>query len=615
MRVPGLLACVACACAACGGDDGARLRLAPTNAGPCGHPDDARTILVTPLGDFLAGRRAIEVGAAVTLADLPATTRSLAVEILGSGGELVAIGRTAPLVLDALADGDTIPIAMAPPDGMCPAGLLGQPRDRARIARVGDGVLIVGGAATASAELYDPATETAVAVMLPPGFTGPSAVVGAALAALPDGRAVLIGGPRPGFAIYEPGRGFTAATLLTEVRAHHVALALDDRRVLVAGGCGVVSDDGACEPGNARLDARIVDLITGELAFGPTLTQARLDGVGAIEVEPGPRRTALLTGGVDAAGVAVTSAERLALDGGSGATIAGAGAALARLDSGVYLTAFGPDGAPRGGGAILPLGGATAHATPTPPARGGAVLVTQDDGLVLALGGGAPLRYRPSQDDWQLLDDPGGAIAGAPAALRWDDGTVLVFGGRDGGGAPTASVWRFRPRLLGPFASALAVVPADGTADPPLTPLDPSAVDRSDGWRLGGAAPSWAIVGGPTGGLLRAELALDVPASGFVLLSSFVDPANFDRMAIVPGQGVALEEIRGGVATTRCSGGAVAPPAGVTAVQLELASTTLRVAVGGVVVLSCSQDDRVRGAVGIGSLGGAVAIESITIGR
>jgi len=613
VRVSGLLACVACAIAACG-EDGARLRLAPTNPGPCGHPDDARTILVTPLGDFLVGRRAIELGSAVELAALPAATRSLAVEILGPGGEVVAIGRTAPFVLDALADGDVIPIAMAAPDGICPAGVLGAARDRARIARVGDGVLVVGGAATASAERYDPQTETSTPVELPPGFGGLGGVVGASLTALPDGRAALIGGARPGFAIYEPGRGFTVATLLTEVRSHHVALALDATHVLVAAGCGIVDDDGACAAGDARRNARIVDLATGAIGAGPTLTIARLDGAGVLEVAADGRRTAVLTGGVDVSGAPVTSAERLSLDGGAPTVIIDAGSAIARLDSGAFVTAFGPVDRARAGGAVIVPGLATARATPMIAARAGAVLVTQDDGLVIGLGDGAPVRYRPSQHDWQPVADPGVAIAGSPAALRWDDGTVLVFGGRDAGGAPSAAVWRFRPRLLGPFTGALALVPGDPSTDAPLAPLDPASVDRNGGWRVGGSAPSWAIVGGPTAGLLRAELALVVPPTGVAILTSFVDPGDHDRIAIIPGQTVALEEVRAGVPTVRCRGNA-APPAGSFAVQVELAATTLRVVAGGTVVLSCSQDDRVRGALGVASLGAPVAIESITIGR
>lgn len=614
MRRPGLLACVlaGAACAACGGD-GARLRLAPTNAGPCGHPDDARTILVTPLGDFLAGRRAIEVGGAVELADLPAATRSLAIEILGAGGEVRAIGRTAPLVLDALADGDVIPIAMAPPDGMCPAGALLAPRDGARIARVGDGVLVVGGG-DASAELYDPATETSVAVPLPVGFTVPGALVGAALTALPDGRAVLIGGPRPGLAIYQPGAGFTMATLLTEVRAHHVALALDDRHVLVAGGCGVVSEAGACEAGNARLDARVLDLDSTEfLEPRIPLTVARLDGTGALELGPDGTRAVLLTGGVDAAGLAVADGERISLDGGAAVVLPGTGAALARLDSGATLTAFGPASAPGAAAAVVVPGGATPRATSTIAARAGGVLVTQDDGMVIGLGGGPPIRYRPSQHDWQLVDGDELPIAGAPAALRWDDGSVLVFGGRDGGG-PSAGVVRFRPRLLGPFTGSLAVVPRDGGSDPPLTPLDPAAVDRADGWKLGGPAPSWAIVGGPTGGPLHVDLVVDVPAAGLGLLTGFVDPAQHDRITLVPGQAARLERIRAGAVASQCTGSAV-PAAGRVAVAVDNGAATLRVTVGGVAVLACPQVEHARGAIGVAALGAQVAIESIAIGR
>ncbi|MEZ4401870.1 MAG: hypothetical protein R3B06_17710 [Kofleriaceae bacterium] len=599
---------------ACGGD-GPALRLVPVNAGPCGRPDDARALLVTPLGDFVGQRQVIELGAPVALAALPADTRALAVEVLGPGGELAAIGRTGPFTLGDLVDGDELRVAMAPPDGACPAGALTTPRDGARAVRVGDGVLVVGGAATAAAELYDPTREQTTALTLPPAFVGPTSLVGAGVAALGDGRAVVIGGVRPGFTIYTPGDGFGPATLITETRAHHVALALDERRVLVAAGCGVVDEQGACEAGNLRRDSRVVDLVTGDVTAGPALGVARLDGTGALELAPDGRRFVVLVGGVDGTGAAVTEAERLDLAGGPPTVIAGAGAALAPLDGGALLTAFAPPGtAATATAAVIVPGQGAARPAPALQARATPVLVTQDDGAVLALGGGAPLRYRPSRDDWSVLPALATPIGGAPAALRWDDGSVLVFGGTDGAAQPTAMVQRFRPRLLGPDTGTVTVVPGDGASDPPLTPLDPAAVDRAGGWQLAGGAPSWAIVGGPRAGLARLEASVTVPATGLVVVTGFVDAADHDDVVLVPGEVATIERVRGGAAEVVCRG-AVVPAAGPAAVLVELGASTVRVVIAGATVASCALDDRRRGGLGIGSRGLPVVIGSIAISR
>ena len=599
--------------AACG-DDGPRLRLAPIHAGDCGRPAGGRTLLVTPLGDFVGERQAIPLDRVTTLPNLPDGTRGLAVEVLDASARALAIGRTAPLELDALADGDTIPIAMVPPDGLCPAGALTEPRDRAAAVRVGDGVLIVGGSATASAERYDPATETTIALTLPPAFTGPLGVIGAGVAALPDGRAVVIGGVRPGFTIYTPAEGFGAATLLAETRAHHVTLALDERRVLLAAGCSLVDDAGACDGANLRRDTRVVDLITGEVTAGPPLAIARRDGVGALELGVDGRRFVVLTGGTDAAGLALTTGERIALDGGAPIALPGTGAALARLDSGATITAFAPPGTTAATtAAVIVPDGATPRSLPAPMPRLGAVLVTQDDGEVLALGGGLPLRYQPSQHRWDTLRDPGVAIAGAPAALRWDDGTVLVFGGRDGAGA-TAAVWRFRPRLLGPLTGAIDVVPGDSSSEPPLAPLDPAAIERSDGWTLPAGAASWAIVGGPTAGTARLDLALTVPAAGVDVLTGWQDAADHDRLVLVPGQAAQLDRVRGGARTTLCRGATV-PAAGDQSIVIELATSSVRVVVAAAVVLTCAVDDRRRGQVGVAARGAPVTVASIAVSR
>jgi hypothetical protein len=109
----GCLALVAC------GDDGPRLHLAPVHSPACGAVAGARTLLVTPLGDFVGERLSVPLDGPFTLPTLPADTRGLR----GRGdrrqrrGQL-AIGRTAPLALGELGRRRRrSAIAMAPPDG------------------------------------------------------------------------------------------------------------------------------------------------------------------------------------------------------------------------------------------------------------------------------------------------------------------------------------------------------------------------------------------------------------------------------------------------------------------------------------------------------------------
>src|SRR5688572_14309511 len=145
--------------AACGSDT--RLRLVPLDpvGSGCGRPADATTLRVSALGDFASSTRTIALGDAVDLASLPGDTRQLAVEVLGAGGAVLAIGKTATFELAALGDGDQIPVAMAPPDGMCPVSALAVAQIAPTLVRVGDGVLVLGGRDDAGpvidAEWYD----------------------------------------------------------------------------------------------------------------------------------------------------------------------------------------------------------------------------------------------------------------------------------------------------------------------------------------------------------------------------------------------------------------------------------------------------------------------------
>ncbi len=606
--------------AACGGD-APGVRLVPVGDGPCGRPAGARSLLVTPLGDFPSQRRSVALGAPVSFADLPADTRQLAVEVLGDGAEVLAQGKTAPFVLGALDDGDTLTVAMAPPDSFCPGPPLLEARDRPLVAAAGGGVLIAGGhgpAPLASAEWLDPAGASRV-VELPPGFAGPLGLAGSSLVPLADGTVALVGGPSPGFAVYDPASGtFGDAQLVNQVRAHAAAVALDDGRIMLLGGCGTLDPDGSCEAGGVRSDSRFLDLATGAITVGPDLIAERARPTGFLERRPDGRQSVVVVGGVDNTGMAVTTAERVDLESGAVTVLAGAGAAAARTDSGAIITAFAPDLAdPHGDTAVLVPGADSARALPPVPlARSGVVLVTQEDGLVIGLGDGPPLRYLPSAGTWSVVLGDGNAPAldGGHAAVRLDDGSVLVVGGRLGiPAAVQRTTWRFRPRLLGPYTGSLSVVPGDDESDPPLAPLDPAQVTPGPPWRLAG--PGHAIVGGLVGGRLIVDLIAAVPASGAGLLLGHRSPADHHLVRLVPGLPAALERLVAGSATTLCQGSTV-PAAGMTAVTLNLDGGAVRVAMSGQVVLSCDVERVPDGRIGVASIGsGEVEVMSIAVSR
>src|SRR5689334_10367388 len=61
-----LVASLPCALVACGGD-APSVQLVPVGQGPCGRPGAARSLLVTPLGNFRAERRAFGLDAPIAL--------------------------------------------------------------------------------------------------------------------------------------------------------------------------------------------------------------------------------------------------------------------------------------------------------------------------------------------------------------------------------------------------------------------------------------------------------------------------------------------------------------------------------------------------------------------
>ena len=159
---------------------------------------------------------------------------------------------------------------------------------------LGDGTVLVaggttaGGAPTASAELYDPWTDTWTA-------TGSLAEArsGAAAARLKDGRVLVAGGAGAGGALaslelYDPLSGtFTAVpAAMSSPRVDHAAALLANGRVLIAGGTDGVQ---------ALASTEIYDWTNDAVAPGPVMSTPRA-GLSATALLDG---TILLAGGTD----------------------------------------------------------------------------------------------------------------------------------------------------------------------------------------------------------------------------------------------------------------------------------------------------------------------------
>lgn len=614
----------AAALAACGGD-AARVELAPVrvDGSSCGRPDDARVLRVTALGEQRDDVRAVELGAPVDIADFPATTRQLEVEILGAGGAVRALGRTAPLELAALADGDDVPIFMAPPDDGCPVAPMLEARDAPLVIAAGDGALVVGGrgaggALLGTAEWYDPATGAFEAVATPPAMRGPRGAAGMAAATLPDGRVVLVGGDRPIYVVFDPAtRSFATPGAIFELRAHAAAVALDATRIFVAAGCGLLDDAGACVAGSGRARSFVVDVATGDVVDGPALARERIDGAAFRQpaVDGSASGARVLVAGGDA------DAEWIDLDTGDGDVVAGTGAAAAMLPSGSVLTAFAPGGAaPAGTVAIAaPVAGDARAEVPAAP-RAGAALVALEDGEVLVVGGddAAPVaRYRASAGAVIAADVDPVALDGAPlgraghGAARLPDGTVLVAGGRDAGGAPLAGAWVYRPSGDGPFAGQVTVTPAAET-ETPLVPVDPARVEIDPAYTLdaaGDALASWAVIGGirPRDLTVTATLTIE---GGAALLFGFADPATFDRVELTDRARLIRRD--GGGERELCAGEPVEPGGAAAAVALDVRDGAVTARLGDRVVLACALDAR-AGLVGVAPRGDGARVTVSTI--
>ena len=637
-RPGGLLPLVLVGIAACGGD-AARISIEPIELpdATCGRPADARTLKITAQGEFLEAVRSFEIGEEpmqVEIADFPAETRQLVVEVLGAGGVVGAFGRSAPLELAGLEDGDVIPIFMAPPDDGCAIADMAEARDRPLVVAAGDGALVLGGIgvddegnpeALGTAEWYDPATATFEPIETPQAYlTSAHGALGVAAATLPDGRVVLVGGDRPVYTIFDPAtRTFSTPGGLFEVRAYHAAVAIDEHTVLIAGGCGSLDEDTSeCTPASTRARTFRLDLRDGTLLDGPTLAVERIAPTALLEAD-----RVILVGGHDEAGAPV-EAERIepwADPSSDGVVVPGAGGASAVLASGSVVAAFASEGATEAGTvSVIVPGVDAARGQGAVAPRSGPTLTALEDGEVLIVGGrdDVPVaRYRPGSGTVvaaaaEPVDGAGNPLGRAGhGAARLPDGTVLIVGGRDPGGAPRAGAWVYRPDGDAAFTSAASATPAFDP-DIRLIPADPARVMLAPTYQLegdGDAVSAWVVIAGMTPRAFDLTATIGIEG-GAALLFGFQGAARFDAVALVVDQPVRL--LHDGVAVPGCEGLPLTSEvigAGAVNVAVSVRGDDLEVSVADTLLLACDLGEARAGLVGLAALGAGARVTLSTV--
>lgn len=616
----------------------ARVQLAAIDFGStCGKPDAAQVAAVRVVAYTSSGElRRTDA----EIADFPADTEQIGVEILGGNGAdgILAIGKTPPLAYGDVADRTTIPVAMLPPNGFCRVHGMAMPRAHPLLARAGAGVLVVGGGAASGAEYYDPTTAAFTPVALPSVLEDdPSAIAGAAVATLSDGRVVISGGQA--LTVFDPASKKFSSPALISRRVQHAAIATDDRHVLLIGGCLAAggSCDAAATPLHSSLEYEIdaYGQVVGDgVARAPlpaTSMRYASSGFDVGVMSDGVRRIVLAGGAPDP-----TTADRIPFgdgnDNGAATLIHATHAQPAVLDGGAVLTAFDPDGATpaRGFASVIPPETGDAAAVALAPARDGARLVTVEDGSVFAIGGDTAIaRYVPTTNTWLAMaalgDDPG--AGSAPSLIRLDDGSVLVVGATIGGVA-TSDAWLFRPSLIGPHAGQVVAFP-DGTGAI-LTLPHPETAQSAAG-RLTLTAPgagtadlsARALVGGPrlTTATMTAVVRVS-QAGGVALIAQQTAPARALAAILAVGQSARIERRLGAMTAVLCTGSAVTIDELALPLQLVVGRDRVTASVGNPPVAKVSCDfaaDPIpgeRGLWGVAAVdGAAVEIATVTVAR
>lgn len=618
------------------GEDAARVKLEPVvlpvpDGAPCGK-QIAKTAL--RIVAYTAGGEIRRTVPPNDIDAFPEDTEQLGVEVIGgNGGSLVAIGKTAPLAFNELANGATIPILMAPLDGFCPVYPMASPRVAPAVARAGTGVLVVGGTDGAgnqlsTAELFDPATATFSPIAVPTNLVDDTnGLAGAVLTELADGRVALTGTSSNAYVVFDPAtRAFVGEPTVFDHRTFHGAIAPDGEHLFVIGGCADVVA-GACSGPALRtsFDYQLANLSDRER--GPLLPDlarrigARIHDLGV--QRDGVHRFLLAGGSGDAGQV-----DRFAVSDATTETLTGVYAQTSPLDGGAVLAAFDPDGGTQSGGAgILAPDGGGLVPTGVTPKLDGARLVTLEDGSVLAIGGdpsGDVTRYLPTTSTWSTFAPAGTdvpAALDAPVAIRLADGNVLVLGGR----APTASAWIYRPSLVGARSGNVFAL-ADGSSDGVLTAPDPSHLSRAGNrYVLTASADddlaARALVGGPRMATGSISAIVRVMSGGVALIAQQTGPGAFLVGRLVPGAPARIDRVAGGTTTTLCSGMTVDAAELVQQVGMTISGGTASLTVGpaesSLTKVTCAVGAGERGAWGLAAAGSGAQVDvgPVTVAR
>ncbi len=611
---------------ACCGDEPARLQLAPLS--PCGQVLNETALRVVAYTAGGEQRRSVPPGAPTEIGDFPEDTVQLGVEVIGDGGRLVAVGKTAPLDLGAIPDGSALPIVMAPLAGFCAVGPMTEPRRAPVVARAGGGVLVVGGISTTgdplgTAELYDPATASFTPVDVPATLVDPlSGLAGAVLTELADGRVVLTGTAGHAISFFEPETRRFSTPSLFDRRAFHAATLVDADRLLVIGGCeDVVS--GACS-GSSVTRSYIYDLTdVTRRSDGPAL-ESSASRLGArvlpLGVQLDGTTRFLLAGGLGDTGVT----DRFALADPAAERISGVFAQVTPLDGGAVMTAFASDAsAANGASNVLPPDGTMPVPISAAPAIVAARLASLEDGSVVAIGN-TVARYNPTSDDWSSIDAP--ALLPSASITRLDDGTLLVLGSTTSTTSTTSTsdAWIFRPSLVGPTSGSVIVVPgADG--DAVLTPSDPSTVERTAGRFVlvsrSDTLHARALVGGPRMRDGSVSAIVRVTSGGVALLARQTAPGALLVGRLVPGERAQIVQLAAGTEVVLCSGSVVSESEIAQPVTLAISRGEATLSVGpsgaSLAKVGCDVPDGEAGAWGIAALGAGARVEvgPVTVAR
>lgn len=615
-------------------------RITPSVDSQCGAPADARTMVVRALGEFGAGEgsaQSIELGLTgeFSIDRFPIDTRMLEVEVRGFAGALRAVGRSLEFSIDELDNGDAVPVFMAPRQGICPTGPAVSSRRNPMLARSGNAVLIAGGTDAAGApvlplERYDSASATFIELDDELyADTSPLGLLGASMTELSGGDVVIVGGAATAYQVYlTESSTLSSPSFYREARAFHAALALDDNRVFLAGGCTQPMETG-CAVGSELLTSSLLDPTTGNIEAGPTLALARIGGAAWRD----SNRSVLLVGGVDAGGNPVTAAERLFLDGTPGVLIDQVMGASAQSQSGaVWVGLAGPDQPASSLLSVVSPGSSSVNASASAAfADDDAQLVSLEDGTILALGraGGQRIRsFDGAVVDLQLdsLKDREGQ-----SAIALADGTVLIVGG--GVGAPGPDAFVYRPALVGPLSASASVSFFSEELSEGLSARDPSQIAlRSETGShaelsLAESAEEWLIVSGPRFQDMIMEAGIATDAGSALLYFGWLSPWSHWKVVVSGGTAPTLFEVTDGIEmpVSGCEGVALGSLATIDAanqvheVRLELREERLTLSVGAESVLTCTLDERPpAGEAGLGlrgNFGQELRVDLISLGR